>query len=59
MLWNAPFHIQLEKDESVEQAIQRLQAAVTGFLRSTVPSRLLPTEAEQVRTSQLAINGME
>lgn len=58
-VWNAPFHIQLEKDETVEQAIQRLQAADTGFFRSTVPSRLLPTEAEQARTSQLTINGME
>jgi hypothetical protein len=58
-VWNAPFHIQLEKDETVEQAIQRLQAADTGFFRSTVPSRLLPTEAEKARTSQLTIDGLE
>src|SRR5690606_10029933 len=58
-VWNAPFHIQLEKDETVQQAIQRRQAADTGFFRSTVPSRLLPTEAEKARTSQLTIDGLE
>lgn len=55
----APYHIQLKQDESVDQAIQRHMAADTGFFRSTVPSRLLPTEAEKARTSRLTINGME
>ena len=55
----APHHLQLQENESVDQAVNRAMLADTGFFRSTVPSRVLPTAAEQARTSKLSINGME
>jgi WD40 repeat protein len=56
---DAPFHLQLQQGESVEQAIERAITADTGFFRSTIPSRVLPTELEKARTSKLSINGIE
>jgi hypothetical protein len=56
---DAPYHLQLKENESVDQAINRSLAADTGFFRSTVPSRILPTAAEKARTSTLSINGIQ
>jgi hypothetical protein len=56
---DAPFHLQLKENESVDQAINRELAADVGFFRSTVPSRILPTAAEKARTSTLSINGIQ
>jgi WD40 repeat protein len=56
---DAPFHLQLKENESVDQALNRLLTADGGFFRSTVPSRILPAAAEKARTSTLSINGME
>jgi hypothetical protein len=55
---DAPFHLQLQKDESVDQAVERVMSADTGFFRSTIPSRVLPTEAEKARTSKLSVDGI-
>ena len=56
---DAPHHIQLKENESLDQAINRGLASDTGFFRSTVPSRILPAAAEKARTSTLSINGMQ
>jgi WD40 repeat protein len=56
---DAPYHLQLKENESVDQAINRVLAADVGFFRSTVPSRILPTAAEKARTSTLSINGLQ
>jgi hypothetical protein len=56
---DAPFHLQLKENESVDQALNRVLTADVGFFRSTVPSRILPAAAEKARTSTLSINGME
>jgi WD40 repeat protein len=56
---DAPFHLQLKEGESVDQALERVLTADTGFFRSTIPSRVLPTELEKARTSKLSLNGIE
>lgn len=55
----APHHLQLKKNESVDQAVNRAMLADVGFFRSTIPSRVLPTAAEAKRTSKLSINGIQ
>jgi hypothetical protein len=55
----APHIIHLKENETVDQAIDRYMTADTGFFRSTVPSRVLPTAAEKARTSTLSANGIE
>ena len=44
---DAPHMLSLGENESIDQAIDRVMAADTGFFRTTVPSRLLPTALEQ------------
>jgi hypothetical protein len=56
---DAPFHLQLKENETVDQALNRVLTADTGFFRSTVPSRILPLAAEKARTSTLSINGLQ
>jgi WD40 repeat protein len=56
---DAPFHLQLKENETVDQALNRVLTADTGFFRSTVPSRILPAAAEKARTSTLSINGLQ
>lgn len=55
---DAPFHIQLKENESVDQAINRELQADIGFFRSTIPSRILPAAAEKARTSKLSTSGL-
>ncbi|HYO24807.1 MAG TPA: SHD1 domain-containing protein [Lacipirellulaceae bacterium] len=55
----APHHLRLEENESVDQAVQRLMRMDVGFFRSTIPSRILPTAAEQARTSTLSVDGLQ
>ena len=45
--------------DDVEAAVQRVMQTDTGFFRSTLPSRVMPTAMEEARVSTLSINGIE
>lgn len=56
---DAPHHLQLQQNELVDQAVQRVLMQDNGFFRSTIPSRILPTPAAEARMSQLTIDGIK
>jgi hypothetical protein len=64
-LWNsksvksAPHFIRLQKDETVDQAVQREMKPSVAMFPLRIPSRVLPLEATQKRVSQLTISGIE
>jgi hypothetical protein len=64
-VWNskniksAPHFLRLQKDESVNQAVDREMKPSVNMFPSRIPSRLLPLEAAKKRSSQLTVAGMK
>ena len=53
-----PHFVRLQKDESVQQAVDREMKPTAGLFGVGLPSRVLPLKAAESRTSQITINGL-
>jgi hypothetical protein len=56
---SAPHFIRLQKDETVDQAVQREMKPNVGLFPLRIPSRVLPLEGAQKRVSQLTVAGIQ
>lgn len=54
-----PHIVRLQKDESVQQAVDREMQPNAGMLLGSLPSRVLPLQAAEARASQITINGLK
>jgi hypothetical protein len=55
---DAPYILNLEENESVEQGLQRYMEGDIGFFHAAIPSRIVPKAAEEARISKLTRSGM-
>jgi WD40 repeat protein len=56
---DAPQHIMMERDETIEQAVARVMAPNPGYFGTGIPSRILPDELARSRTSTLTAGGIQ
>ena len=63
-VWNskniksAPHFLRLQKDESVNQAVDREMKPNVNMFPSRIPSRLLPMAAAKARSSNVTVTGL-
>jgi len=55
----APHHLRLEKDETIDQAVERIMQPNHSYFGATIPARVMAASQGEQRKSTLSLRGIE